>query len=88
MQVHVSRAGRFEQVVSILSNQNRTMTTHEIVKKMGMKYGQHSRGIVYAAYNAGLIHGWQSVKPNGKPVYYWQSLERYVLQPTQQALPL
>lgn len=72
MRTH-DRAGRIQQVVAILDAHPRTMTTHQIVKQMGLKRSPYAVGIVYKAYELGLITGYTTRHKNGKDIYNWHS---------------
>jgi len=65
------RAGRVEQVKTLLKSENRMLTSHELARKMGVKPSWYWRSLFLEMYHARLIAGCSVKLKNKKTAYYW-----------------
>lgn len=72
----MSRVGRIDQLVGILDREPRVWSTHQLIKTMGLTPSPHARGLIYEAFQKGLINGYASKKENNREVFYWHSKKR------------
>lgn len=75
-QVHMSRAGRKEQLVGILGDRYpQVVSTYQLAKLAGVTNSKHFRDLVCEMYGEGLIMGTRQKLANGMDRFLWWALE-------------
>jgi hypothetical protein len=70
----VSRAGRLQQIVKVLRENEGAYTSHRLAHMCGMAPSPHFRGLLGELYQAKKINGASVVLRNGMRAYYWSAM--------------